>query len=162
MLKRVQHDDNQKLIGNGFWDFAQNDATGVIPAKAGISEQIFVGDPRLRGDDVRVERKFSMWIFGILGIIVIGCAIAYIYMSRTPEENKGMDSFFGKVKKAAGGIADASANNQKQAPVEKYEKSDDGKVVYAFKDKGSAAKAATAQAQDATEEVKGEEPTDAE
>jgi hypothetical protein len=95
--------------------------------------------------------------FAILGIVVIGAAIGYIYLSRTPEENKDMDSFLGKVKKAAGGIAEKSANNQKQAPVaEKYEKSDDGKVVYAFKDKGGA------EAAEAAEEVKDEDPKDAE
>jgi hypothetical protein len=71
----------------------------------------------------------------ILGAVAIAAAVALVYTSKGgAENNSDVTNLLDKLKNFATAVSDPP--KQPAAPVDKYEKSDDGKVVYAFKPKG--------------------------
>jgi hypothetical protein len=75
----------------------------------------------------------------LLGAIVLIAGIGLIMTRGGAENNSDVLSLLDKVKKfASAGIA-PDAGGGANANAEKYEKSEDGKVVYAFKPKSGAA-----------------------
>ena len=75
-----------------------------------------------------------MQILLLLGLVIVGAAIALIYMQKGDDDKE--KGFITKILKSFMGGGAAQQNPQQPThKTDKYEKSADGKVVYIFKNK---------------------------